>query len=260
MRLVSYTAGAFLIVGLAVGCGGAPATGGNDAATAAARIKGGLEAQAGAVQAVSTAAASAVAGAGGPAGLQSTAVAASTQAATVIAGAGGPAGIQATAVAGATQAATVVAGAGGTAGIQATVLAGATQAAASLPPGAASTAQAAVGTAQAAAGGPAGLSATAQAAANAAVKGAGGMTPDQIGQQARGVAAQALGVPPDQVTVDRVESVDWNDSSLGCREANKVYAQVVTPGFRAVLSGGGKKVEVHADSSGRMVTCQNPTQ
>jgi hypothetical protein len=191
---------------LAAGCGGAPSTG-NDAADVAAKIKGGLEAQAGAVQSVSTQAASAA----------SAAAKAATQAP----------GALSTAAAAATQ----------VPGGLATVATAATQAAP------------AVGTAQAAAG-----------AAGAAVKGATGMTPQQIGQAARAEAARALNVPVDQVTLDRVDQVDWRDSSLGCGEPGKVYAQVIVEGYRAVLTVGGQRREVHADSGGRVVYCPNPTQ
>ena len=107
----------------------------------------------------------------------------------------------------------------------------------------------------------AGAATTAQAVATGAVAPNGGVpVPSQLLDQAKAQAAQALGVPVDQLTVERVEQVQWRDSSLGCAEAGKVYSQVVTPGVRVVLSGGGKRVEVHADVAGqRVVTCQNPT-
>ena len=158
MRRVGLALAAVLLV---AGCG-APEVGGGDAATAAARIKGGLESQAGAVQAVSTQAAAAAT-------------------------------------------------------------------AATPAPG-------------------------------SAVKGATGMTPEQIGPAAQAEAARALNVPVDQVTVERVESVDWRDSSLGCAEPGKVYAQVITEGYRVIVNVGGQRREVHADSRGRTVFCPNPTQ
>jgi hypothetical protein len=202
MRVLGLALAAGLLV---VGCGGAPGVGDGDAATAAARIKGGLESQAGAVQAFSTQAAGAAA-----------------KVATQVPGAAG------TVAAAATQAP----------GVIATVQAAATQA-----PGTVATVQAAAG------------------AAGTAVKGATGMTPDQIGQAARAEAARALNVPVDQVTVERVEQVDWRDSSLGCGEPGKVYAQVITEGFRVVVNVGGQRREVHADERGsRFVFCQNPTQ
>lgn len=83
----------------------------------------------------------------------------------------------------------------------------------------------------------------------------------QFARRAQEEAARVLGVPVDQLTVERIESVQWRDASLGCAEPGRTYAQVITPGVRVVLAGsGGQKVEVHGDLSGRAVVCQNPTQ
>jgi hypothetical protein len=197
--------GVVLLVACSGGAGGAAS--GNDVATAAARVKAGVEAQA--------------------PGLALTAQAAATTVAPQVAGAASTAQAAATAVA-------------------------------PQIAGAASTAQVAVATAV-----PqlAGAASTAQAVATSAAGSGGSPVPSQLLDQAKAQAAQALGVPPDQVVVDRVEQVQWRDSSLGCAEAGKVYAQVITPGVRVVLSGGGKRVEVHADANGqRIVTCQNPSQ
>src|SRR5207249_2499229 len=104
---------------------------------------------------------------------------------------------------------------------------------------------------------------TAAAAATGAASGASGgpPVPSQLLDRAEDEASKALGVPIAQLTVERVEQVQWRDSSLGCSEPGKAYAQVITPGVRVVLSGGGKRVEVHADTTGqRVVTCQNPSQ
>jgi hypothetical protein len=77
---------------------------------------------------------------------------------------------------------------------------------------------------------------------------------------ARDEAAKALGVPPEQATIEKVEPVQWNDASLGCAEPGKTAAQVITPGLRIVIAAAGQRREVHADSAGRMVVCQNPSQ
>ena len=85
--------------------------------------------------------------------------------------------------------------------------------------------------------------------------------PSQLfAQKAREEAAKTLGIPPEQLNVDKIESVRWSDSSLGCAEPGKAYAQVLTPGIRVALSGAGQKIEVHGDTSGRLVVCKNPTQ
>jgi hypothetical protein len=77
---------------------------------------------------------------------------------------------------------------------------------------------------------------------------------------ARDAAAKALGVPANQVTVDKLEAVQWSDSSLGCAEPGKVVPQAITPGLRIAFSAGGQRREVHTDNNGRIVVCQNPTQ
>jgi hypothetical protein len=101
---------------------------------------------------------------------------------------------------------------------------------------------------------PAGAVATVQSVAGAIA------TPEQAQAMAKDAVSKALGVPVDQVTVSKVEQVQWSDSSLGCREQGKAYSQVITPGFRVVVMASGKQQEVHTDTSGRAVVCQSPTQ
>lgn len=80
-----------------------------------------------------------------------------------------------------------------------------------------------------------------------------------IRNQALQFLAEDLNVDSEQVDVVSVESVMWNDASLGCPEPGKMYAQVVTPGYRIVLEVDGTTYEVHTDNAGeRMVRC--PTQ
>lgn len=93
-----------------------------------------------------------------------------------------------------------------------------------------------------------------------AAGGGGQVARDQVEARAKTEASRVLGVPAEQITVDRVEQVEWRDASLGCADPDKMYAQVITPGYRVVLSAGGQRVEVHTDMSGRYVVCRNPTQ
>jgi hypothetical protein len=60
----------------------------------------------------------------------------------------------------------------------------------------------------------------------------------------------------DQLRVERVESQDWSDASLGCGERDKAYAQVITPGYRVIIAGGGKRLEYHTDARDRAVFCR----
>lgn len=68
-------------------------------------------------------------------------------------------------------------------------------------------------------------------------------------------ASTRLGLPRASLQVERVEQKDWSDASLGCPEPGRLYAQVITPGYLIVVSGGGRSVEYHADTAGRIVTC-----
>ena len=68
--------------------------------------------------------------------------------------------------------------------------------------------------------------------------------------------AQRKGVAKEKIVLIRVEYVDWPDTSLGCPEPGKVYAQVITPGYRILLSDGQEEHEYHSDKGNRVVYCQ----
>jgi hypothetical protein len=65
--------------------------------------------------------------------------------------------------------------------------------------------------------------------------------------------ADKLGLAPDDVEATAIEPVEWPDASLGCPEPGKVYAQVITPGYRIVLEVNDRQYELHTDQSGGMV-------
>jgi hypothetical protein len=71
-----------------------------------------------------------------------------------------------------------------------------------------------------------------------------------------GEAATHLGVSPSAIAVEQAEAREWGDSSLGCPQPGLMYSQVVTPGFIVVVSGGGKQLEYHSDTRGRVVLCR----
>lgn len=68
-------------------------------------------------------------------------------------------------------------------------------------------------------------------------------------------AAGRLNLSPSDVHVEQVEAREWPDASLGCPGQAEQSAQVVTPGFLIVLSGGGKRLEYHADARGHTRLC-----
>jgi len=67
--------------------------------------------------------------------------------------------------------------------------------------------------------------------------------------------SKRLGISVDSISVERVDQVDWPDSSLGCPEPGKVYAQVITPGYRILLKADGKTYEYHSGAM-RVLHCE----
>lgn len=64
---------------------------------------------------------------------------------------------------------------------------------------------------------------------------------------ARADLARRLGVSVGEVEVVEVQPVEWPDASLGCPEPGKVYAAVITPGFRIMLRAVGRRYEYRSD-------------
>lgn len=73
--------------------------------------------------------------------------------------------------------------------------------------------------------------------------------------RARQDLASRLGVSAESISVVRVEEVEWPDTSLGCPEPGKMYAQVITPGYRIILEAAEKEYEYHADKGKSVVFC-----
>lgn len=68
--------------------------------------------------------------------------------------------------------------------------------------------------------------------------------------------AKRLDVPVEEVSVLQVEPVEWSDSSLGCPEPGKMYAQVITPGYRVMLKAKSRTYEYHTDQGDNVILCQ----
>jgi hypothetical protein len=66
---------------------------------------------------------------------------------------------------------------------------------------------------------------------------------------ARAAVARSETVDAERLSLVGVEQVDWPDASLGCPRKDEMYAQVVTPGHRVELEGGGRRFDVRV--SGR---------
>ena len=68
-------------------------------------------------------------------------------------------------------------------------------------------------------------------------------------------AAARSGVPAAEVEVRRSESVIFPDGSLGCPQPDVVYTQAPVPGYRVVLTAGGKTYDYRVPEGGRFVLC-----
>lgn len=71
--------------------------------------------------------------------------------------------------------------------------------------------------------------------------------------------AEELEISPKDIKVLLVQDDEWRDTSLGCPEPGRSYAQVITPGYRVILEAQGETFEVHTDREGRIVVlCDSP--
>jgi hypothetical protein len=64
-----------------------------------------------------------------------------------------------------------------------------------------------------------------------------------------------LNIDMDQITLLRAVEIIWPDTSLGCPESGKGYAQVLTPGYLIQLEAGGVVYEYHADTKNTLYRC-----
>ena len=67
--------------------------------------------------------------------------------------------------------------------------------------------------------------------------------------------AGRLDVSVDEITLVRVQPVEWRDASLGCPKPGVDYIQVLTPGYVIKLEAGGSVYEYHTNDAQRVVTC-----
>jgi hypothetical protein len=92
---------------------------------------------------------------------------------------------------------------------------------------------------------------------------ASGSDEGRIARQAGAFLAGRLEVDASQVIVNSVEGLEWPSGALGCPQPGQMYIQVITPGYRVVLSVGGDTYEVHTDArlEPAMVLCtSNPSR
>lgn len=69
---------------------------------------------------------------------------------------------------------------------------------------------------------------------------------------------QRLGTPTSAFQVLNVQSVVWDDSSLGCPQPGLAYLPAQTPGVRVVFGYEGKSYQYHGSDRGNFVYCEHP--
>lgn len=76
--------------------------------------------------------------------------------------------------------------------------------------------------------------------------------------RAREELAAELGVDLETVQVLSFEQEEWPDSCLGMAGPDEMCLQVITPGWRILLSANGETYEVHTDRTGDSVRIGSP--
>lgn len=70
--------------------------------------------------------------------------------------------------------------------------------------------------------------------------------------------AERLDIPADDIQAGPLESVTWPDGSLGCPRAGQSYPQVLTDGYRVILTAQGHDYAYHAGPEGEWFYCAHP--
>ncbi len=81
--------------------------------------------------------------------------------------------------------------------------------------------------------------------------------PSEVVEAAREHVATQMDISTEAMEVVATAAVEWSDASLGCPDPGKLYAQVITPGYRIILEVEGREIEVHTDQEGRNVVICN---
>lgn len=83
--------------------------------------------------------------------------------------------------------------------------------------------------------------------------GARGPTAPLAVTQAEIELSEELGIPREEIIIGEWEPVEWPDACLGLAQPDELCAQVVTPGYRAVLVAQGQEYVAHTDQDGTQV-------
>ncbi|NJN85731.1 MAG: hypothetical protein HC881_04740 [Leptolyngbyaceae cyanobacterium SL_7_1] len=77
--------------------------------------------------------------------------------------------------------------------------------------------------------------------------------------QAQTLLHQETGIPQEQMQLQASEAVEWSDACLGVVQPDRLCAQVITPGYRLVMTTPQGEYVVHSDRTGNaMQIAQSP--
>jgi len=76
-----------------------------------------------------------------------------------------------------------------------------------------------------------------------------------VADNAMNILTTTLDVTPEDVTILKIQHVDWSDASLGCPKEGYMYAQVITPGYLVKAEVNGEEQAVHMNEKGNGVVC-----
>ena len=79
------------------------------------------------------------------------------------------------------------------------------------------------------------------------------MEPPEAALAAQAALAASLEVPVEEVEIVAYEPREWPDACLGLAREGEMCAQVITPGWRVVLSVQGEQYVFRTDESGEVV-------
>jgi hypothetical protein len=64
------------------------------------------------------------------------------------------------------------------------------------------------------------------------------------------------GITPPMITVKSFEAKEFADASLGCPNPDKMYAQVITPGYQVILEAQGKTYDYRLTDEKNIILCE----
>ncbi len=75
-------------------------------------------------------------------------------------------------------------------------------------------------------------------------------------EKARQDLSTRMAIALTEIKLVEATEVVWPDAGLGCGKADMMYAQMLTPGYRIVLSNGGAQYEYHTNKKQNIIFCE----